>query len=228
MFNNFVIVACLTIATSYLNVLARPASLASGASMIARDDDVATSALANFPGCSLSQTTTLKSAILVAQDFQAKSWEYFRRLGPNSPAANTDLKRYTMWFGAFTPARYTTCADNTDATCGGVLQRLENNTYSNSAGLNQHTRIATITLCKGSFLPLVRDNDDNGQTIIHEASHFHYNGVAGTNHGQVETDYGATGCLNLAKNHPDQAVDNADNYGYFAQYPDGCGRCHIQ
>ncbi|KAF4579765.1 hypothetical protein EYR36_001584 [Pleurotus pulmonarius] len=153
MFNNFVIVACLTIATSYLNVLARPASLASGASMIARDDDVATSALANFPGCSLSQTTTLQSAILVAQDFQAKSWEYFRRLGPNPPAANTDLKRYTMWFGAFTPARYTTvynrfraissypldqwtyqCADNTDATCGGVLQRLENNAYSNSAG----------------------------------------------------------------------------------------------
>ena len=34
MLNNFVIVACLAVATSYLNVLARPASLASGASMI--------------------------------------------------------------------------------------------------------------------------------------------------------------------------------------------------
>ncbi|KAL4258631.1 hypothetical protein AB1N83_010066 [Pleurotus pulmonarius] len=74
----------------------------------------------------------------------------------------------------------------------------------------------------------MRSDDDNGQSIIHEASHFHIYGIAGTNNGKVEKDYGTSGCLDLAKNHPDQAVDNADNYGYFAQYPNGCGKCYIQ
>ncbi|KDQ32504.1 hypothetical protein PLEOSDRAFT_1080092 [Pleurotus ostreatus PC15] len=264
MFSKSALLTILTISANCLAAIAQPA----GAALSERNADAPNNALANFPGCDAKQTETLRRAIPVAQRYQTEAWEYvwdsipvgisysythvavvvryFRKRGRDPPAANTDMKRYTIWFGAYSPARYTIvynrferlsaypldqwsfqCMDSTDPDCGGMVEQYWTNAYSLPMGLDPHTRIATIRICKG-FFNLLRSDDDNGQSIIHEASHFHLNGVAGTNNGRVEEDYGTTGCLALAKAHPDQAVDNADNYGYFAQYPDGCGKCYIQ
>ncbi|KAG9227075.1 hypothetical protein CCMSSC00406_0008275 [Pleurotus cornucopiae] len=243
MFSKSALLTMLTISANCLAAIAQPA----GAALSERNADAPNNALANFPGCDAKQTETLRRAIPVAQRYQTEAWEYFRKRGPNPPAANTDMmKSYTIWFGAYSHARYTIvynrferlsaypldqwsfqCMDSTDPDCGGMIEQYWTNAYSLPMGLDPHTRIATIRICKG-FFNLLRSDDDNGQSIIHEASHFHLNGVAGTNNGRVEKDYGTTGCLALAKAHPDQAVDNADNYGYFAQYPNGCGKCNIQ
>ncbi|KAF4607696.1 hypothetical protein EYR40_000031 [Pleurotus pulmonarius] len=218
MLSKSTLLAMLTISASCLAAIVQPADAVSGAALLERDSDIADNALANFPGCDDKQTETLRRAIPVAQRYQTEAWEYFRTRGLN-PAPNTDLKSYTIWFGAYSPAHYTTVYNRFQRLSTYPLDQW---TYQ----LDAHTRIATVNICKGFFL--MRSDDDNGQSIIHEASHFHIYGIAGTNNGKVEKDYGTSGCLDLAKNHPDQAVDNADNYGYFAQYPNGCGKCYIQ
>ncbi|KAF4602892.1 hypothetical protein EYR38_003296 [Pleurotus pulmonarius] len=218
MLSKSTLLAMLTISASCLAAVVQPADAVSGAALFERDSDIADNALANFPGCDDKQTETLRRAIPVAQRYQTEAWEYFRTRGLN-PAPNTDLKSYTIWFGAYSPAHYTTVYNRFQRLSTYPLDQW---TYQ----LDAHTRIATVNICKGFFL--MRSDDDNGQSIIHEASHFHIYGIAGTNNGKVEKDYGTSGCLDLARNHPDQAVDNADNYGYFAQYPNGCGKCNIQ
>jgi peptidyl-Lys metalloendopeptidase len=53
--------------------------------------------------------------------------------------------------------------------------------------------------------------DSKAGTIIHELSHF--DAIASTD----DWAYGHTACMNLAKNDPDKARDNADSYEYFAE-----------
>lgn len=136
-----------------------------------RNADAPNNALANFPGCDAEQTETLRRAIPVAQRYQTEAWEYvwdfipvgisysythvavvvryFRKRGRNPPAANTDMKSYTIWFGAYSPARYTIvynrferlsaypldqwsfqCMDSTDPDCGGMIEQYWTNAYS--------------------------------------------------------------------------------------------------
>jgi peptidyl-Lys metalloendopeptidase len=52
--------------------------------------------------------------------------------------------------------------------------------------------------------------DTKHGTLIHEISHE----VAGTK----DHAYGQTNCKNLASNSPDKAIENADNYEYFAEH----------
>lgn len=50
-----------------------------------------------------------------------------------------------------------------------------------------------------------------GGILVHEASHFKANG------GTKDYVYGMEKCKRMARNNPDNAVNNADNYEYFAQ-----------
>ncbi|KAF4579746.1 hypothetical protein EYR36_001565 [Pleurotus pulmonarius] len=87
------------------------------------------------------------------------------------------------------------------------------------AALNNATLIAPVEICK-AFWSRNGSDDQNGQTLFHEATHFHSPGMLGTNHAVAE-DYGTEYSLALARDAPTDAIRNADNYAYFAQYPVG-------
>ncbi|KAF4602919.1 hypothetical protein EYR38_003323 [Pleurotus pulmonarius] len=87
------------------------------------------------------------------------------------------------------------------------------------AALNNATLIAPVEICK-AFWSRNGSDDQNGQTLFHEATHFHSRGMLGTNHAVAE-DYGTEYSLALARDAPTDAIRNADNYAYFAQYPVG-------
>ncbi|KAF9494230.1 hypothetical protein BDN71DRAFT_999053 [Pleurotus eryngii] len=199
---------------------------------------------ANFPGCDTTQQATLQRAIDVAIRFQRKTHAYFRLLGPNPPA-NADLALYTTWFGVYDHARYTTVYNRflhvdtyplnswtyycrpvlSPGRCGALAQ-FATNAISGSGELDDDTNIAPVEICKGFWLrDAIRKNDTiNGQTIFHEATHFHHidatpTVVMGTNHG-LDEDYGESFCEGLARDHPADACRNADSYAFFAQYVD--------
>lgn len=50
-------------------------------------------------------------------------------------------------------------------------------------------------------------------TLIHESSHFTQNG------GTDDIVYGTSGARDLASSSPSQAINNADNYEYYAEHP---------
>ncbi|KAL0950329.1 hypothetical protein HGRIS_010300 [Hohenbuehelia grisea] len=185
---------------------------------------------ATFPGCSDKQVAVLKKAIDVAVEYQAESWEYFRTRGL-SPVHTDDLERFTTWFGKFSLQNYRIVRDrfkemsayplaswtykctNEPDDCGGRIAQ-----FFNIAGSRRDSK-GEILICKGFWFPNSGSDARNGQTIIHEASHFNSVRGEGTNANLPET-YGKGECLKLAEKHPEQAIHNADNYGFFAQYPD--------
>lgn len=199
---------------------------------------------ANFPGCDTTQQATLQRAIDVATRYQQKTRTYFQQLGPH-PAANANLTLYTTWFGAYDPARYTTVHSRfmqvdsypldswtyycrpmlKPGNCGGLLQFVTM-AVSESNQLDGATNTASIEVCKGFWIRNALHKDDklNGHTIFHEATHFHYTDhtgtdVPGTNH-ELKEDYEESFSRGLAAKKPADAVQNADNYAYFAQYLD--------
>ena len=56
----------------------------------------------------------------------------------------------------------------------------------------------------------VSGEDSKQQTLVHEWTHAYAN--TNSKFGDI---YGAGSCIELAKNKPEKAIDNADNYGYF-------------
>ncbi|KAL4261956.1 hypothetical protein AB1N83_007050 [Pleurotus pulmonarius] len=200
----------------------------------ARDVDVSD---ATFPGCNPEQIATLQRAIAVATLFQQDAWAYFAHRTAN-PAPGADLTRYTRWFGAYGPARYTIVYNRfqrlstyplnsweyscrpvlSPGLCGPLLQ-FATLAVTDSDQLNNATLIAPVEICK-AFWSRNGSDDQNGQTLFHEATHFHSRGMLGTNHAVAE-DYGTEYSLALARDAPTDAIRNADNYAYFAQYPVG-------
>ena len=79
-------------------------------------------------------------------------------------------------------------------------------------------RSQTVQICPFTFTYHVET--EKIQTIIHELSHFDHIGVNemhGYQQGERDMAYGETKCKALAQAAPVQAMNNADNVGYFAR-----------
>ena len=78
-----------------------------------------------------------------------------------------------------------------------------------------HKDTTTIFLCRKYFEADLTGEDSKMGTIVHELSH----AVARTDDVKLEgrSQYGKRKCRRLAKEHPEEAVRNADNYEYFAE-----------
>ena len=77
-----------------------------------------------------------------------------------------------------------------------------------------HKGTTIIYLCQKYFKVNLTGTDSKMGTIVHELSH----ALAGTDDVKLEQKcYGQDACLFLAKEHPEMAVRNADNYEYFAE-----------
>lgn len=122
---------------------------------------------------------------------------------------------YKKWFGKWSSSRYDRVVlvykrigdDADDATYDGDCDE-DFIAYVNSDFPNH------IWLCNDFWgLPLTGETSKAG-TLVHEESHFDYNGDTG------DIAYGPDDCAKLAKDHPNEAIKNADNYTFFVELMD--------
>jgi peptidyl-Lys metalloendopeptidase len=120
---------------------------------------------------------------------------------------------YRRWFGNWKESRY----DRVTSIYEKIGHDADDATYDGDCDGEDEDLLAWmdlshpnyIWLCKGFWdLPISGADFSMAGTILHEESHF-----AGTD----DIEYGPEECEDLADDHPDRAVINADNYTYFAE-----------
>ncbi len=163
---------------------------------------------ADYTSCSADQQSTAETSLIHARTYVGRATTYL---------GGTAGLRYTTWFGLYDATRWSTvqshfqamasaldtqtigihCAGSvcTDSTYGYV--------YANSP--------YTIYVCGAFWSAPATGTDSKAGTLIHELSHFTV--VAGT----IDWVYGQSGARSLATGDPAKAIDNADNYEYFAE-----------
>ena len=130
--------------------------------------------------------------------------------------------RYRTWFGAVSSQNMSvvrTHFDNMDfVTRSGSTEFICDCTTANAYAYVNKSFPGQVHLC-----PLFwsTSNTQRANSIIHELSHLSKSvGVAGAN-GTEDYVYGQTQAEQLAHANPGYAVDNAENYGFYAQNPYG-------
>ena len=164
-------------------------------------------------GCDAGQQAALQQAVLDARVYAADAQGYFRRRTPGSGFA-----RYGEWFGAYDAGRWThvqttfaavgalLAADVVRVTCGDPA--CGGGTYSFVYPTDPTHRFYA---CDLFWTAPATGADSKAGTLVHEYTHF--DDVAATE----DHAFGRTDAEDLAINHPEQAVDNADSYEAFAE-----------
>lgn len=166
---------------------------------------------ATFSGCSTSQQSDTNAAFSSAQTISRGASNYLAACGSSDPDG-----AYATWFGAQTTTRLTTVSNNFNAIANALeTETIEFICGSSDCGASWYAFVyATdpykVYLCPVFWTVATSGFNSKADTIVHEVSHF--NVVAGTD----DHTYGITNSQNLASTNPSQAIENADNYAYFA------------
>lgn len=166
-----------------------------------------------YDNCSASAKNIVKKADFGAGKKSKSIYSYLKGLSEDK--AKTELL-YKTWFGAYTAIRYSKVLNNWKKIEDAFLTK--NITYNCKGPNCKPNWYAYVTpggklevfLCKQFWNAPDTGTDTKYGTLIHEVSHE----VAGTK----DHEYGQTDCKNLAQNSPDKAIENADNYEYFAEH----------
>ena len=165
----------------------------------------------SFNGCSLSQQSTITNALAQAVKYAAEA----RSALTNTPGwARYTARRYQEWFGAYDGSRYSTVNGHFDRIWDAVANQnmaFDCTPTDNAYAYVYPTKPYVVYLCKLFWTAPLTGTDSQGGTIVHETSHF--NVVASTD----DHVYGQSGARTLAKNNPNDAIDNADSHEYFAE-----------
>ncbi|GJJ78151.1 hypothetical protein EMPS_10510 [Entomortierella parvispora] len=165
-------------------------------------------AATSFTGCSIPQQSQLNAAISAAQSYISAASAYI-------DSHNSATPRYTTWFGTFTASRHGAVAS--------IFGRLKWNnlasfTYDcstchepNEYAYVYPNQFGKIYLCGSFWRAPLTGTDSKAGTLISQASTFTQNG------GAEAYDFSQKGCKHLANVNPEGAVQNADNYQYFAE-----------
>lgn len=175
----------------------------------ARTDVTAAAASITYTGsCTSSQKSSLASAVTAATNYAASSTTYLN----GTPSATP---RYTTWFGAYTLSRWNTAKDHfTKARNAFQTAALTLDCSCKDSGTYAYvypTQPYKIYVCGAFWNAPMTGTDSKGGTLVHEMMHF--NVIAGTD----DWAYGQSAAKSLAKSNPTKALDNSDNYEYFAE-----------
>lgn len=121
---------------------------------------------------------------------------------------------YVTWFGKDDPARRKTVTNNfmdIRTTMEGETITYNLTGSGCQAGWYAYTfhGSRTVYLCEAFWTAPAKGEDSQAGTVVHELSH----AIAFTE----DLAYGRTSCQSLARSKPDDAINNADNYEYFAE-----------
>ena len=164
-----------------------------------------------FSGCSAARQATLTNALAEAVKMAAQA----KAALSNTPSsARPTAPRYKEWFGKYDQARYSAALTHFEKTWDALANK--NITLNCDCSTNDYAYVYPskpyeIYLCKLFWSAPLTGADSQAGTLIHEMSHF--NVVAGTD----DHVYGKTNCRDLAKNNPNDALNNADSHEYFAE-----------
>ena len=171
---------------------------------------------AKFNGCSQTDIKVLN----VAHDDAIKMSKEASTV-MNKAGTKTSAKRYTTWFGIADTKRQKIVTDgftkihdafenkNISFNCGTC--KSDTDMYESVYAYVYPKAEYQVYLCGAFWKSSTTGTDTQAGTLIHEVSHFTV--VAGTN----DYAYGQTDAQKLAKNSPEKAVNNAENYDYFAE-----------
>lgn len=133
--------------------------------------------------------------------------------------ARLNSPRYRNWFGEYSSERFQTVL-NTFNSASNVLanERIEFDCRCDEAGLYAYVFPSDpyrIYPCPNFWAATLTGTDSRAGTVLHELTHFP--SINGTD----DFEYGKTSVALLASTNPDQAVNNADSYEYFAENTPG-------
>lgn len=163
-------------------------------------------------GCSATQKETINCTITKATQIASLAVEALQ-LAPVGKRKQT--VRYTEWFGNYAESRYS----RVSKAYGKIYHVLKNKTitaYCPTDCSNYYAYVYPrfpdkIFFCGAFWKAPESGTRCKAGVVIHEVSHF--NAVAGTD----DIAYGKDGAKNLARNNPEMATRNADNYAFFAE-----------
>jgi peptidyl-Lys metalloendopeptidase len=160
-----------------------------------------------YRGCTASEKTALKQAVSNAAQFSQKSEDWLAA-NPSGGGA------YTTWFGTYSSSRFTRVTSayshiTSELTSKAVT--LDCTSDEDYYAYVYPDEPYIIYLCNAFWTAPATGTDSKAGTLVHESSHFTVNG------GTDDHVYGQTAAKQLAKSSPSDAVDNADNYEYFAE-----------
>jgi hypothetical protein len=164
-----------------------------------------------FSNCSAARQTTLTKALAQAVIMAAEA----KSALSDAPSwARPTAPRYKEWFGNYDQARYSGALAHYEKIWDALANKnviLNCDCSDNAYAYVYPSKPYEIYLCKLFWGAPLTGTDSQAGTLVHEMSHFYV--IAGTD----DHVYGQSGCRNLAKNNPSDAVDNADTHEYFAE-----------
>lgn len=167
---------------------------------------------AAYNACSSSQESLLVEATEAAEQIAG---EALQSLNAVPAAERAAARRYTEWFGPYSASRYQSVTDGytrlyeslQDASLSYDCSCDRANVYAYVFPVVLHE----IYLCPVFWQTDLSGTDSRAGTLVHELSHF--TALVGTD----DHAYGQRAARELAQNDPTTAIDNADNFGYFAE-----------
>jgi peptidyl-Lys metalloendopeptidase len=170
-----------------------------------------------FTSCSATQRNTLDEALTQSEILAEES---SNALVSTSVQQRPNANRYSTWFGDYTSSRYNTVSNKFNKIHDVLANKqVTFDCFCDPAIFDPVTTFAYVNpgqpyrihLCDVFWEINMLGVNSKAGTIIHETSHF--NVVANTNDHQ----YGPADVQNLAETNPGLAIDNADNYEFFAE-----------
>jgi peptidyl-Lys metalloendopeptidase len=160
-----------------------------------------------YRGCTTSEQTALKQAVGNAAQLSQKSVSWLAA-NPSGGGA------YATWFGTYSSSRFT----RVNSAYSRITSELTSKavTLDCTSDEDYYAYVYpdepyVIYLCNAFWTAPATGTDSKAGTLVHESSHFTVNG------GTDDHAYGQTAAMQLARSNPSNAVDNADNYEYFAE-----------
>jgi peptidyl-Lys metalloendopeptidase len=160
-----------------------------------------------YRGCTTSEQTALKQAVGNAAQLSQKSVAWLAA-NPSGGGA------YATWFGTYSSSRFT----RVNSAYSRITSELTSKTVTLDCTSDEDyyayvypDEPYVIYLCNAFWTAPATGTDSKAGTLVHESSHFTVNG------GTDDHAYGQTAAKQLARTNPSNAVDNADNYEYFAE-----------
>jgi len=172
--------------------------------------------IAKFNTCTQSEIKILKVAHDDAIIISKASMDVL-----NKAPKKTTSERYVTWFGKANEKRQKTVTEgfqkiydafenkNISFDCGTCKE--DSDMYNDNYAYVHPNAEYQIYLCGAFWRSSKTGTDTQAGTLVHEVSHF--TAVAGTD----DHAYGQENAKKLAKVTPEKAINNAENYDYFAE-----------
>ena len=165
----------------------------------------------NYDDCTSNQESVVAGADTSAN---VKSAFVYAHLNSMSVSQRQTDALYKTWFGAYTSTRYTKVLSNWKKIMQAFSETITYNCSGPACQSNWYAYVYSggkleVFLCNQYWGASDTGTNTKYGILIHEVSHE----AASTD----DHAYGQTNCQNLATNDPNKAIENADNYEFYAE-----------